>query len=357
MIPDVCVCKALYRKITNRNRRENQNRRKNSTKGKEPEQKGKELFRAVKREHSHETVTKETAMKKKLEDCNNQKMKTGSRVLSAALSVAVAAAVVITSTGCRSSAHSSSAPADPAESNVSAQTSAGAFPVAVPADSTAQSSTAATEAAAAADTTDNKDTAAQSGTASTAAEAAAADSTAADPAAANTAGTTENREIYDVPADAPENTGAGGTSAASVIESAPARDKADTALLESVLSEALVDCTGWGQSAGSSLRAASAATRLLRWANQAKAGSADTAALQEAAAAELGRLSANQRSSIKDNWSFISYDADTILDDIEELKNVLEDAGCLETAKDAAADENARSNWKAASEAIEAALR
>ena len=295
-------------------------------------------------------------MKKKLEDCNNQKMKTGSRVLSAALFVAVAAAVVITSTGCRSSAHSSSAPADPAESNVSAQTSAGAFPVAVPADSTAQSSTAATEAAAAADTTDNKDTAAQSGTASTVAEA-AADSTAADPAAANTAGTSENREIYDVPADAPENTGAGGTSAASVIESAPARDKADTALLESVLSEVLVDCTGWGQSAGSSLRAASAATRLLRWANQAKAGSADTAALQEAAAAELGRLSANQSSSIKDNWSFISYDADTILDDIEELKNVLEDAGCLETAKDAAADENARSNWKAASEAIEAALR
>ena len=295
-------------------------------------------------------------MKKKLEDCNNQKMKTGSRVLSAALFVAVAAAVVITSTGCRSSAHSSSAPADPAESNVSAQTSAGAFPVAVPADSTAQSSTAATEAAAAADTTDNKDTAAQSGTASTVAEA-AADSTAADPAAANTAGTTENREIYDVPADAPENTGAGGTSAASVIESAPARDTAETALLETVLSEVHVDCTGWGQSAGSSLRAASAATRLLRWANQAKAGSADTAALQEAAAAELGRLSANQRSSIKDNWSFISYDADTILDDIEELKNVLEDAGCLETAKDAAADENARSNWKAASEAIEAALR
>ena len=78
-------------------------------------------------------------MKKKLEDCNNQKMKTGSRVLSAALFVAVAAAVVITSTGCRSSAHSSSAPADPAESNVSAQTSAGAFPVAVPADTPAKS--------------------------------------------------------------------------------------------------------------------------------------------------------------------------------------------------------------------------
>lgn len=295
---------------------------------------------------------------------NASKKKTLHKIAATALSLAVAAAVMIASTGCGNTAHSSSAPADPTENNVSAQTSSGAFPVAVPADSsTAQNSTAAAETgatdktAAAADTAKSSDTAAPAAAASTAAQAAAADTTAAASDVSDAAGTTENSEVYVVPSDGAASAGANSTSAASVIEGAPARDTADTALKESVLSEALVDCTGWGQSAGSSLRAASAATRLLRWANLAQAGSADPAALKDAAAAELGRLSASQRSNIKDNWSFISYDADTILDYIEELKNVLEDAGCLETAKDAAAEENARSNWKAASEAIEAALR
>ena len=293
----------------------------------------------------------------------NQKKKTLNRITGTALSMTVAAAIAIASTGCSSTAHSSSAPADVTENSPAAQTSPGAFPAAAPTDSTAQTSTAAAETAAAeetaaaANTADGKAAAGQTGTGSTAAQTAAADTSAADSASPDAADATEDREIYDVPSAEQENADASGTSAASVIEGVPARDTADTALKESVLSEALVDCTGWGQSAGSSLRAASAATRLLRWANQAQTGSADPTALRDAAAAELGRLSASQRTSIKDNWSFISYDADTILDDIEELKNVLEDAGCLEAAKDAAAEENARSNWKAASEAIEAALR
>lgn len=292
-----------------------------------------------------------------------QRSKSLKKMTGIALSLAVAAAVAIASTGCGGSAHSSSAPADVTETNPADQTSSGAFPVAVPADSTAQSSTAAAEtattgeAAASASTADSNAAAGQTGTGSTAAQTAAADTTAADSASPDAADAAENREIYDVPSAEQDNADAGSTSAASVIEGVPARDTADTALKESVLSEALVDCTGWGQSAGSSLRAASAATRLLRWANQAQTGSADPTALRDAAAAELGRLSAGQRTSIKENWSFISYDADTILDDIEELQNVLEDAGCLEAAKDAAAEENARSNWKAASEAIEAALR
>ena len=136
----------------------------------------------------------------------------------------------------------------------------------------------------------------------------------------------------------------------------PERKGKDTGLKESLLSEALVKCTGWGQSTGSSLHAAAAATQILDWSNQAGAGKADKAALFKTVETEYKRLSDEQQKNLQNNWSFISYDVETMLDSFADIEGVLSDAGCLETAKAAVADENVLENWKAAHDALEAAV-
>ena len=280
----------------------------------------------------------------KTENRNMKKSAAVSKMRGAALSLALA--VGLASAGCSSSAHSSSAPGDPAETTVS-ETASSTVTASSAEAASAESAAAAAEEAV---------------TGSTASETAEADLSRAD-AGATEETAEELTDEEDLPGEEDpleedaEDAGEDGTYAASVIEGVPDRDTADTALLESVLSKALVDCTGWGQSAGSSLRAASAATHILQWANQAQAGSADPEGLQSAVEAEYKRLSSNQRDMIRANWSQVSFNAETILDDIDELRNVLDDAGCLKAAQDAAADENAQSNWKAASDAIENMLR
>ena len=289
----------------------------------------------------------------------------------AALTLALAAAVAAASAGCRNSgAHSSSAPSEQAApASPAASEPAPAVTEPTPpetADAADSAATAATaEAAAAADTAAtavSADTAATAATADTAATAAVAEDAADTSAeAAEAAGTADTAAASAATGEtAGENATAGSTDAeaAALQAGVPARDGAvDTALMESVLSEALVSCTGWGQSAGSSLRAASAAARLLRWANQAEAGRADADALDKAVDAEINRLSPDQLSNLKSNWSFVSYDADIILDEFDEIAGMLEDAGCLETAREAAADPDALSNWKAASKALNRALK
>ena len=235
--------------------------------------------------------------------------------------MALAAAIAVTAAGCSGGAHTSSAPSDVPQ----ATTVTAAIPVPADASTVAETSAAADTSAAASAETDN---AAASATAAAAAENAAADSTAAETAAAE-----------------------------SMEDGLPGRDTADTALKESVLSEALVECTGWGQSAGSSLRAATAAVLLLQWANEADAANADPALLADTVKAEVNRLSDSQKENLKANWSTISFDASLLLDSYDEISPILEDAGCAEAAKSITSNKNSLSNWEALEHALDAALK
>lgn len=150
----------------------------------------------------------------------------------------------------------------------------------------------------------------------------------------------------------------GQTSAPAGIAAAGSADAdGNIALKESVLAEALVECTGWGQSAGSSLRTASAAVLLLQWANEAQAGNADPALLSSVIKEEIGHLTDEQTDDLRSNWSSISYDAGIILDDYDEVSALMEDAGCAEAAKDAAGNKDSLKNWKAAEHALDNALK
>lgn len=139
----------------------------------------------------------------------------------------------------------------------------------------------------------------------------------------------------------------------------PSRENAgeDTALLESELSKALVKCTGWGQSAGSSLSAGLAATELITWSGKANAGSADADTLKKVIQEEVERFTPDQQDLMKGNWPFIRYDAENIFDDFDSMSGLLDDAGCLAAAKEATSAPDAEKNWKAASDAFNAVLR
>lgn len=243
--------------------------------------------------------------------------------------LALAAAIAVTAAGCSGGAHTSSAPSDaPQASTVTA-----AIPAPADNSTVAEISDAADTSAAAAEAdkaaASATDAASETADASAeAAETAAADSTAAETAAAE-----------------------------SMKDGVPGHDTADTALKESVLSEALVECTGWGQSAGSSLRAATAAVLLLQWANEADAANADPALLADTVKTEVNRLSDSQKENLKANWSSISFDASLLLDSYDEISPILEDAGCAEAAKTISSNKNSLANWEALEHALDAALK
>ena len=173
------------------------------------------------------------------------------------------------------------------------------------------------------------------------------------PGGSNTAGTDSSASITTGNAAAEYSTSA---EAIALRDGLPERSGADTDLKESVLSQALYACTGWGQSTGSSLHAISAATLLLDWSNSVSAGSADHALLEDTVRSEIARLSPVQVQTLRDNWSFIYYDADTILDSFKAVESLAEDAGCLEDARKVSENKNSRKNWRAVYDAIEDAL-
>lgn len=268
--------------------------------------------------------------------------KNGQTILHRSFALALAAAIAVTAAGC-SGAKTASAPTDATQAATEA--------AATPAESTAAAATAetaATSAAAAADTADTAAAAETADKADTAATSAAAETAATSAAAAETAAADETGST----AAAAES-----TAAETMENGVPKRDTADTALKESVLSEALVECTGWGQSAGSSLRAASAAVRLLQWANEADAANADSELLADTVKKEVKRLSDSQQETLKANWSSISFDAGMILDSFDEISPVLEDSGCADAAKEISSDKNSAANWEAVEHALDAALK
>lgn len=251
-------------------------------------------------------------------------------LLHRSFAMALAAAIAVTAAGCSGGAHTSSAPSDVPQ----AATVTAAIPVPTDASTVAETSAAADTSAAASAETDNAAASATAAASETAdASAAAAENAATDSTAAETA------------------------AAESMEDGLPGRDTADTALKESVLSEALVECTGWGQSAGSSLRAATAAVLLLQWANEADAANADPALLADTVKAEVNRLSDSQKENLKANWSTISFDASLLLDSYDEISPILEDAGCAEAAKSITSNKNSLANWEALEHALDAALK
>ena len=173
------------------------------------------------------------------------------------------------------------------------------------------------------------------------------------PGGSNTAGTDNSASMMTGNAAAEYSTSA---EAIALRDGLPERSGADTDLKESVLSQALYACTGWGQSTGSSLHAISAATLLLDWSNSVSAGSADPALLEDTVRSEIARLSPVQVQTLRDYWSFIYYDADTILDSFKDVESLAEDAGCLEDARKVSENKNSRKNWRAVYDAIEDAL-
>lgn len=228
--------------------------------------------------------------------------KYGNILLRKSFTLALAASIAVTAAGCAGGSNTGSAPSDAPQAATEA--------AAAPADSAGAQSTSA----AAADDRVSTAVAAAAATSETA-DSSAADATAAEIAAA------------------------------------------DTALKESVLSRALEECTGWGQSAGSSLRAAAASVMLLQWANEADAAKADPALLADTVKKEVRHLSDEQQENLKDNWSSISFDASMILDSFDEVSPILEDAGCAEAAKEISQNQDSLANWEALEHALDAALK
>jgi len=278
-------------------------------------------------------------------------IKVSNSVMNKSFALALAAAIAVTSAGCSGTAHTSSAPSDAPQ----AATEAPAVPsstdtdAAKDADTAAaaeiakpEDSTAATSAAAEADT---------SAAASTAAETADSSDTSSETAAADATSSTAEAAAAD------SKDAAGNNAAESIKDGVPERDKADTALKESVLSEALVECTGWGQSAGSSLRAATASVMLLQWANTADAANADPTLLSNTVRDEFNRLSDAQKENLKANWSSVSFDASMILDSFDEISMLLEDAGCADAAKEISGSKQSVANWEALEHALDAVLK
>jgi len=130
----------------------------------------------------------------------------------------------------------------------------------------------------------------------------------------------------------------------------------EAAAEEQSLYAALLEGTGWSQSAGSSLRAAYTAVQILDWANRTGAGNEKSSALKKTVREEYGRLSDEEKANFKANWSFISYDVETMLDDFSSLQGTFDDAGCLAEAQAAVSDRNVLRNWKAVHDALEAAM-
>ena len=232
--------------------------------------------------------------------------KYGQTILGKSVALAMAAAIAVTAAGCSGGTNAGSAPANaPQAATESAATPAG--------------SAAAENTSAAAASDDS--TAAPAGTAASSAAAS-------------------------------ESTDSAATSATAAQTAAP-----DTALKESLLGQALTECVGWGQSAGSSLRAATASVLLLQWANEADAAKADSTLLADTVKAEVKRLSKDQLENLKDNWSTISFDASMVLDSFDEISPILEDAGCAEAAKEISNNKDTLANWEALEHALDAALK
>ncbi len=114
------------------------------------------------------------------------------------------------------------------------------------------------------------------------------------------------------------------SAAESVFE--PLQDDADAVTSEDIL-PVLIDCTGYAGSAGSSLKEAIAACRLMTFADAKQLAAADETELSEAAAGALAGLTEEQRAELSGNLESISELLTAAFDDYLSVRDLFDTAG------------------------------
>lgn len=117
------------------------------------------------------------------------------------------------------------------------------------------------------------------------------------------------------------------TAAESVF--APLQDEADAVTSEDIL-PVLIDCTGYEGTAGSSLKEAGAACRLMMFAGDKRLADADEMILSEAAAGALAGLTEEQKAELSGNMESINNLLTAAFDDYESRRDLFDAAGVAE---------------------------
>ncbi len=123
----------------------------------------------------------------------------------------------------------------------------------------------------------------------------------------------------------------------------------EAAMDANALEAALDACTGWGGDAGSSMKCAAAAVKLLSWAMDNPVSSVTENAIR----VKFDEMDEAAVTAFMDNWPGIMETADTILNDMSSVTGVLDDAGILDAAKEAAEGANTYDRWEMLKAVIE----
>ena len=110
---------------------------------------------------------------------------------------------------------------------------------------------------------------------------------------------------------------------------APLQAEADAVTSEDLL-PVLIDCTGYEGTAGSSLKEAAAACRLMMFAEEKQLADADEMILSEAAAGALAGLTEEQRAELSGNMESINRLLTAAFDDYESRRDLFDAAGIAE---------------------------
>ncbi len=115
--------------------------------------------------------------------------------------------------------------------------------------------------------------------------------------------------------------------------------------------KAMMDaCTGWGATAGSSLRQAQAAAELLAWAEANPTWSVSTGIVIRQVLADYPE---ETKANFWENWPQVVLLANDAIDDLESVKGTFEDAGCLEKAQTAVESYMLSDHWDTLLETME----
>ena len=110
---------------------------------------------------------------------------------------------------------------------------------------------------------------------------------------------------------------------------APLQDEADAVTSEDIL-PVLIGCTGYEGTAGSSLKEAGAACRLMMFAEDKRLADADEMILSEAAAGALAGLTEEQKAELSGNMESINNLLTAAFDDYESRRDLFDTAGVAE---------------------------
>ena len=110
---------------------------------------------------------------------------------------------------------------------------------------------------------------------------------------------------------------------------APLQNEADAVTSEDIL-PVLIGCTGYEGTAGSSLKEAAAACRLMMFAGDKQLADADEMILSEAAAEALAGLTEEQRAELSGNMESINNLLTAAFDDYESMRDLFDTAGVAE---------------------------